>query len=196
MLLFAVHSASPARLEQWRARQRLGEPARSEPGLPTLSRFLEPFEIGCVCAAVGCARKQTDASPPSGDWPSTKVEELAARRIRQFASSARGRDVLDAPPGSLEQPPLAIYACDRDGRIRWFNTHAAELWGMTPCTFGAGEKYCGSHKLYLGGRQVAGDESPMALVLRTGIAVRGRKQAQATRRLFSLGSCAYGARRR
>src|SRR5262249_36382016 len=107
------------------------------------------------------------------DGPSMKVEELAARQIRQFASSARGRDVLDAPPEALDQLPLAIYACDRDGRILWFNAHAAELWGRSPCTSGQGEKYCGSHKLYLGGRQVAGDESPMALVLRTGTPVRG-----------------------
>jgi PAS domain S-box-containing protein len=102
-----------------------------------------------------------------------KVEELAARQIRQIASKARGRDALDAPPQSLDKLPLAIYACDRDGRILWFNARAVELWGRTPCTSGAGEKYCGSHKLYLGGRQVAGDESPMALVLRTGIPVRG-----------------------
>ena len=72
----------------------------------------------------------------------------------------------------LEKMPLAMYACDDAGRILWFNSRAATLWGREPRIGDDAEKFCGSHKLYFGGRPVSRDETPMASVLRTGRPVR------------------------
>ena len=80
---------------------------------------------------------------------------------------------LQASPEFLEKLPLAIYACDADGRLLWFNARAVELWGRTPRLGDATERFCGSHQLYFDGRPIDRDETPMASVLRTGVAVRG-----------------------
>ena len=81
--------------------------------------------------------------------------------------------IAEPPDQFLENLPFAIYACDAEGRIRWFNTLATELWGREPRAGDDGEKYCGSYRLYFGGRRIALDETPMASVLRTGVPVRG-----------------------
>jgi PAS domain S-box-containing protein len=73
----------------------------------------------------------------------------------------------------LENLPFAIYACDADGRISWFDSRAAELWGRQPRVADDSEKYCGSYRRYFGGRSISRDETPMASVLRTGIPIRG-----------------------
>jgi PAS domain S-box-containing protein len=73
----------------------------------------------------------------------------------------------------VEQLPVAIYACDAAGRILWFNSRAAELWGRTPTIGGDSELFCGSYKLYFDGHLITREQSPMAEVLRTGVPVRG-----------------------
>ena len=80
---------------------------------------------------------------------------------------------LDCPPRFLELLPVAVYACDAAGRVLWFNKRAADLWGRAPLTGDDAELFCGSHRLYFGGREIARDETPMAEVLRTGEPVHG-----------------------
>ncbi|MDQ6438318.1 PAS domain S-box protein [Mesorhizobium sp. LHD-90] len=80
---------------------------------------------------------------------------------------------LSTPPALIEKLPLAIYACDAEGRLLWFNSLAAKLWGRTPLLHDDSEKYCGSYRLYFGGQPIAREETPMASVLRTGIPVSG-----------------------
>jgi two-component sensor histidine kinase len=71
--------------------------------------------------------------------------------------------------------PLAIYACDAEGRVLWYNTLARKLWGRVPRIGDDTEKYCGCYRLHFGGKQISRDETqtPMAFVLRTGEAVHG-----------------------
>lgn len=70
----------------------------------------------------------------------------------------------------LEALPVAIYRTDADGRITFFNTAAAELWGQRP---ELGSLWCGSWKIYTAdGAPLPHDECPMAVTLRTGEAVR------------------------
>ncbi|MEZ2223478.1 PAS domain S-box protein [Rhizobium sp. RCC_161_2] len=76
-------------------------------------------------------------------------------------------------PDIIEKLPLAICACDSQGRILWFNQKATLLWGRTPDIGSDSERYCGSFRLYFNGRQIAREETPMATVLRTGIPMRG-----------------------
>jgi PAS domain S-box-containing protein len=72
----------------------------------------------------------------------------------------------------VEQLPIAIYACDARGRILWFNSRAAELWGRTPRIGDDSELFCGSYRLFFDGKLISREETPMAEVLRTGIPVR------------------------
>lgn len=101
------------------------------------------------------------------------MNELAAVRPELPGPFARAASALQVLPKFLENLPLAIYACDAEGRILWFNSRAADLWGRTPRIGDDSERYCGSHRLFFNGRLIARDETPMATVLRTGIAVRG-----------------------
>jgi PAS domain S-box-containing protein len=74
----------------------------------------------------------------------------------------------------LEMLPLAAYACDATGRLRWFNALAAQLWGRSPRIGDDTERFCGSPRLYaLDGSQLPREETPMAQVLRTGTPVSG-----------------------
>jgi PAS domain S-box-containing protein len=100
------------------------------------------------------------------------MAELAGARTDLLAPFARAAAGLHDLPGFLENLPLAIYACDADGRIVWFNSRAAQLWGRAPTIGDDSEKYCGSYRLFFNGRLTARDETPMAAVLRTGIPVR------------------------
>jgi PAS domain S-box-containing protein len=79
----------------------------------------------------------------------------------------------DAPPRALEMLPVAFYACDREGRILWFNQKAAELWQRTPAVSDSGERFCGFVKTYVNGQEIAPEATEMAKVLRTGVAVDG-----------------------
>ena len=38
--------------------------------------------------------------------------------------------VLDAPPDLLEFLPIAVFAYDSDGHLRWYNRHASEHTGL------------------------------------------------------------------
>jgi len=100
------------------------------------------------------------------------MEDLA-RAPLDFAPFALTASLLSRPPDFIEMLPVAIYACDKDGRVLWFNALAAQLWGRKPRIGDDSEKYCGSYRLYFGGRQIERQETPMATVLRTGIPVRG-----------------------
>lgn len=86
--------------------------------------------------------------------------------------------LLASPPALIEFLPLAVYACNASGRIRWFNSRAAEIWGRAPeigekaGPLGGTNTVCG-----LDGALVAGGESPMARALRTGESIEGRTVA-------------------
>lgn len=99
------------------------------------------------------------------------MQELAAVRSGRpapFGDTARG---LEIPQAFIEKLPLAIYACDTKERILWFNRLAVELWGREPRIGGDSEKYSALSEVYVNGR-VCRDETPIAAVLRTGVAVR------------------------
>lgn len=99
------------------------------------------------------------------DFAGTRTDPLAPFFTRAAAA-------LHTLPGFLEHLPVAIYACDADGRILWFNSRATELWGRTPRIGDDSDKYCGSYRLFFDGRLITRDETPMASVLRTGTPVR------------------------
>jgi PAS domain S-box-containing protein len=63
--------------------------------------------------------------------------------------------------------PVAVYTCDKNGFITYFNKSAVELWGREP-ELGK-DLWCGSYKLFTtDGVALPLDKCPMAIVLKTG----------------------------
>ena len=84
--------------------------------------------------------------------------KLAEDALRQ--SEERFRALFD-------RGPIAIYSCDAAGIAQEFNPCAVQLWGREPKRGDSGERFSGSHKLYLpDGTFVPRAQSPMAAVLR------------------------------
>ena len=81
-------------------------------------------------------------------------------------------DVSGLSQEAIEALPAAIYMTDTEGRLTFYNSAAAELWGCRP---ELGEtKFCGSWKLYWpDGTPLPHDECPMALALRERRPIRG-----------------------
>ncbi|MBB4568881.1 PAS domain S-box protein [Rhizobium leucaenae] len=101
------------------------------------------------------------------------IEQNSAPASPSFLSFVGNATALQVSQDFIERLPVAIYACDADGRILWFNSLAATLWGRAPLTGDDSERYCGSYRLYIGGQQIRRNETPMAAVLRTGIPMQG-----------------------
>lgn len=71
--------------------------------------------------------------------------------------------------------PAAAYTCDGLGQITYFNTTAEAVWGRAPRLRDAGERYCGSYRLYsTDGARMRHEECWMALALLQGRAYHGR----------------------
>ncbi len=100
-------------------------------------------------------------------------EDLAVVCTETLLPFTGSTSSLQTPPDFLDKLPVAIYACDAEGRILWFNQLAAALWGRMPRIGEDGDRFCGSFKAYVGDRLIARNELPMATVLRTGRRVRG-----------------------
>ncbi len=64
--------------------------------------------------------------------------------------------------------PMAIFVCDRNAVLQYYNSRAAELWGREPeCGV---DRHCGSLKLWLpNGNALPHSQSPVVEVLRTGV---------------------------
>jgi PAS domain S-box-containing protein len=74
----------------------------------------------------------------------------------------------------IEGLPAAIYTCDVEGRITFYNEAAVELWGRKP-EIGK-DLWCGSWKIYrTDGTLLPLYECPMAITLKEGCPVKGEE---------------------
>lgn len=74
----------------------------------------------------------------------------------------------------IDELPAAIYTCDVNGYIVFYNKAAAQLWGREP-ELGK-DLWCGSWKIYdTAGNYVSLDTCPMAIALKEGRSVRGQE---------------------
>ena len=80
---------------------------------------------------------------------------------------------LDSSIGDvLSLMPTAVYICDVQGRITFYNPRAETLWGRKPFLNDDNEKFCGSFRLWsLAGAEIPREQSPMATALKTGCGV-------------------------
>jgi PAS domain S-box-containing protein len=72
--------------------------------------------------------------------------------------------------------PAAVYSCDKEGRITFFNRRAVELWGREPKLDDSEERYCGSFRvLRPDGSQIPHSQGPMAIAVKTGKPARNEE---------------------
>lgn len=63
--------------------------------------------------------------------------------------------------------PAAVYTCDADGRITFYNRQVAEMWGREPRLGDDQEKYCGSFRMWTpNGELLKHAQCPMADAVR------------------------------
>jgi PAS domain S-box-containing protein len=80
----------------------------------------------------------------------------------------------------MELMPAAVYTCDAQGRINFFNHRAAEIWGREPRINASDEKFHGSFGLYRpDGSPLAHADTPMAVAVRTGRPTHGEEVTMA-----------------
>jgi PAS domain S-box-containing protein len=69
--------------------------------------------------------------------------------------------------------PAAIYTCDKEGKITFFNELAVQLWGYTPDIDEDSLRFCACYKMWMSdGTFVPPDKTPMAVTLQTGQSFR------------------------
>lgn len=75
----------------------------------------------------------------------------------------------------IQSLAAAVYTCDENGYIKFYNKAAADLWGREP-EIGK-DLWCGSWKIYEpdGITPLPLDNCPMAVALKEGRAVRGKE---------------------
>ncbi|MGH7929532.1 MAG: ATP-binding protein, partial [Candidatus Binatia bacterium] len=96
--------------------------------------------------------------------------------IEQSAALAQSEVSKKKIENILSVMPVAVYTCDAEGRITYFNQRAAEIWGREPCLDDTEEKFCGSCRLtYADGSLLALNETPMARAIRTGECTRDQE---------------------
>ncbi len=73
----------------------------------------------------------------------------------------------------LKLLPAAVYTCDKEGRLTFFNDQATKLWGYIPPLNDDSVKYCPCYKVWLpDGREITRSQTPMAMALETGQSFR------------------------
>lgn len=72
----------------------------------------------------------------------------------------------------VKNAPIAMYTCDKDGRLTFFNQAAVDLWGRTPQI--GEDLWCGSWKIYsTEGHLMPLEKCPMAKTLKEGKSFEG-----------------------
>ena len=106
---------------------------------------------------------------------SNSADISSSARNASVASLALER-IVRSPAALVENLPIGIYTCDRNGLIVQFNRRAAELWGRTPVTGDSALRFCGALKSFeRDGSEVLAAQSPMAQVLASGQPARDRE---------------------
>ena len=107
----------------------------------------------------------------------TSIEVGAVKNAAGVDLGLRDEEqAFELPARLFEQPPFAVYVCDRDGLVVRYNRRAAELWGRSPELGDPDERFCGSYRMFRpDGSLLQHHQCPMADVLRNGVSVRGQE---------------------
>jgi diguanylate cyclase (GGDEF)-like protein/PAS domain S-box-containing protein len=116
------------------------------------------------------------SSPPQHAAGSGALVRFHAELLRKLGSGPTteivGRVGSPDTEALLQALPVPVYITDAAGRITFYNQAAADLWGHRPRL--GRDRWCGSWRTYTtDGQLLPHDQSPMAITLKTGKAVRG-----------------------
>ncbi|MBX9585410.1 MAG: PAS domain S-box protein, partial [Gemmataceae bacterium] len=97
--------------------------------------------------------------------------------INNIDAAKRAGDALRASEERVRQlvtlMPAAVYTCDADGRLTFYNRRAAELWDREPRLGDDDPRWCGSLRMWTpDGAPLAHDRCPMADAAREGRSAR------------------------
>jgi PAS domain S-box-containing protein len=129
----------------------------------------------------GLTRQKRLISEPPGPMPRQENLNIPKRDSKEPATATRLPSAallnLGSPTALIELLPMAAYAVRApDGVIAWFNSRATQLWGRAPVIGDTDERFCGAHKLfYPDGTYMAHCDTPVALVLNTGVSVHDQE---------------------
>jgi signal transduction histidine kinase len=112
-------------------------------------------------------QREANARMVSATIRAQELTELAeAAQARAEASANELRESEERYRTLFDLVPAAVYSCDASGLIRSFNRNAVELWGREPTVGDAGERFCGSLKMFRpDGSFLPHEQCPMADVL-------------------------------
>jgi PAS domain S-box-containing protein len=99
------------------------------------------------------------------------IDERTYTETDRTTKDAHTASAVQVCPDHIEKLPVAVYRCDKQGRIVWFNARAVALWGRTPRTYDDVERFCDAQ--WLDRQQISPEEGPMLAVLKTGIPIHG-----------------------
>jgi PAS domain S-box-containing protein len=89
---------------------------------------------------------------------------------RHEVASEMSRQRLETLLSTL---PAAVYACDAQGRITFYNLRAAKFWGGEPKLNDSDERFCAACKCWFGDKLVEPEQTPMATAVKNGRSFRG-----------------------
>ncbi len=97
--------------------------------------------------------------------------------IRDITEQKQTQEALDLSETRqrllVEIMPAAMFICDHEGLITYYNQRAAELWGRRPKLVDPQDRFCGSIRLRrTDGSPLPHHESPMAVAVLTGRSTR------------------------
>lgn len=72
----------------------------------------------------------------------------------------------------LDLLPVAVYICDREGKIVYYNEPAVVLWGYRPDLEKGLVHYCACYRVYVNGQYIMPEQTPMAAAIQGGQSFR------------------------
>lgn len=117
--------------------------------------------------------RETDPAVPAVDAAAPFLSALGVRELAALSPGAR-QEASGAAEPMLDLVPAAIFACDAEGSLLFFNRRAAELWRRTPQLRDAAENFtAGLSYLSSDGSAFTTDTLPFAVTARQGRSYRG-----------------------
>src|SRR5688500_537101 len=113
------------------------------------------------------------SSPLDQAAPAASTNELTPILLHSMAErsgNASTREARSAVELLLERIPGGLFGCDAEGKITFYNQHAANLWGHAPRMNVDDETLGGFHRAYSAeGTLLDAGDWPVARALREGI---------------------------